>query len=281
MDFNVIEAIKERRSVRTFEEKPLTAELKQQISDYIATLSNPFGDDTVRIPITDRRLADSGEKLGTYGVVKDASAFIGLLCGRSETSMVAAGYEFEQLILYITSLGLGTVWLGATFSRKKFSAAFKIKKTEQLLAITPVGYPAKKRLVERLLRTVARSDTRLPWNELFFNENFSTQLTADVAGDHAEALEMVRLAPSATNTQPWRIVKNGDRYHFYIAFKEKPSDDEYIFRLIDMGIALCHFDLSLKSANIEGQFTHVDPNIPDCPIAYRYVATWSPTESPE
>ena len=35
------------------------------------------------------------------------------------------------------------------------------------------------------------------------------------AGDYARPLEMVRLAPAATNAQPWRVRKARDVYHFY------------------------------------------------------------------
>ncbi len=272
--FDVIETIKERCSVRTFEERPLPAPTRKAIADYASALTNPFGIDGISIAMTDKVCLNPGEKLGTYGIIKNAQTFLGLICPDSPDAVLAAGYEFEQLILFITSLGLGTVWLGATFSRKKFSRVMQIPADALFPAVSPVGYPAKRRLVEKVMRRFAKSDTRKPWNEIFFNGDFSTPLTLWEAGGFDNALEMVRLAPSATNTQPWRLLKIGDTFHFYVALKTKPSREELLFRRIDMGIALCHFDLSVQADGIKGSFTKSDPSIGNLPESYNYVISW-------
>ena len=58
---------------------------------------------------------------------------------------------------------------------------------------------------------------------------------------------MVRLAPSASNKQEWRVLLLEKVMHFY----KKPS---LMFDSIDIGIALCHFELSCKELGIEGKF---------------------------
>lgn len=272
--FDVIETIKERCSVRTYEERPLPEATRKTIMDYAASLSNPFGIGGISVAMTDKVSSNPGEKLGTYGIIKNAPAFLGLICPDTPEGTLAAGYEFEQLILFITSLGLGTVWLGATFSRKRFARLMQIPVDSLFPAISPVGYPAKRRLVEKVMRRFAKSDTRKPWNEIFFNGNFSTPLSLWEAGDFDNALEMVRLAPSATNTQPWRLLKIGDTFHFYVALKAKPSREELVFRRIDMGIALCHFDLSVQADDIKGSFVKSDPKVGDLPEGYNYVISW-------
>lgn len=40
----------------------------------------------------------------------------------AELAPVAAGDEFGNFILYATNMGLGTVWLAATFNRDSFEA---------------------------------------------------------------------------------------------------------------------------------------------------------------
>lgn len=273
--FNVIETIKERTSVRTFdEERPLSEAQRRLIGQYADLLSNPFGVDKVKIAMADKVNLQPGEKLGTYGIIKGAQFYLGLMCEDSPIGLIAAGYEFEQLILYITSLGLGTVWLGATFSYKRFSRTMKIPSGYILPAVSPVGIAAKRRMVERVMRRFAKSDTRKPWDELFFDGNFTTPLTLWNAGVYDNALEMVRLAPSATNTQPWRIIKIGNDFHFYAATKLKADASELTFRYIDMGIALCHFHLTCISDKIAGSFKFDDPKLPGCPATYRYIATW-------
>ncbi|MDE7135017.1 MAG: hypothetical protein K2N91_00130 [Muribaculaceae bacterium] len=275
--FDVIETIKDRTSVRTYdEEKPLTDAQRRLIMQYADNLNNPFGVDKVKIAMADKVKLQPGEKLGTYGIIKGAQTYLGLMCQDTQIALLAAGYEFEQLILYITSLGLGTVWLGATFSNKRFSRTMKKPAGYILPAVSPVGTATKRRMVERVMRRFAKSDTRKPWDELFFDGNFTTPLTLWNAGVYDNALEMVRIAPSATNTQPWRIVKINDRFHFYAATKLKPDASELTFRYIDMGIALCHFHLTVINDNIDGEFEINDPKLPNQPVNFRYIASWQP-----
>ena len=57
-----------------------------------------------------------------------------------------------------------------------------------------------------------------------------------------EALEAVRWAPSAVNLQPWRVIKDGPRYHFYEKHSlETEQTVGWDVQKIDMGIALYHF----------------------------------------
>ncbi|WP_083248367.1 nitroreductase family protein [Desulfuribacillus stibiiarsenatis] len=66
------------------------------------------------------------------------------------------GYTLEQLILYATSKGLGTCWLGGTFTKSSFERMVQLKEHEILPIITPVGYPAEnKSLIERMMRYLA------------------------------------------------------------------------------------------------------------------------------
>ena len=68
-------------------------------------------------------------------------------------------------------------------------------------------------------------------------------------------LEMVRLAPSASNKQPWRIVKDNNLYHFYEQQLSGYSKSfAYDIQRIDMGIAACHFHLTAIEKGLKGEF---------------------------
>ena len=55
-------------------------------------------------------------------------------------------------------------------------------------------------------------------------------------------VEVFRWAPSAANMQTWRIVKDGDKFHFYEKHTRYYDAETYgDVQKIDMGIALCHF----------------------------------------
>lgn len=65
------------------------------------------------------------------------------------------------------------------------------------------------------MRKRIQTDQRKEWSELFFNESLSSPITKEEAKDMAFALEMVRLGPSASNKQPWRIVRKDGNWHFF------------------------------------------------------------------
>ncbi len=261
LEFPVEKTIKTRSSIRTFEEKPLDVKVIQQIKNYIAALSNPF---SVEVKLQLLETASSNEKLGTYGVIKGARDYIGATVSEADLNLEAVGYSFEKLILYLANLGIGTCWLGGTFNRNQFSNALEVKANELFPAISPIGYPLeKKRLADTLIRKIAKSDQRKSWNELFFLKDFSVPLTQEEAKEFAFPLEMVRLGPSASNKQPWRIVKANDGFHFYeakaLGYSDKLSLD---IQRVDIGIAACHFHVAALEKGLPGKFEKLsDPGI--------------------
>jgi hypothetical protein len=66
---------------------------------------------------------------------------------------------------------------------------------------------------------------------------------------------MVRLGPSASNKQPWRVLLKDNACHFY-EYKEPgySAAFSYDIQRVDMGIAAAHFDLSVKERGIKGHF---------------------------
>lgn len=70
--------------------------------------------------------SDKDLKLGTYGVIKGANHFLIAACENDDLSLMALGYTFEKLVLYCTSLCLGTVWLGGTFNKGEFAKAINL-----------------------------------------------------------------------------------------------------------------------------------------------------------
>lgn len=274
MDFKIEETVKARQSIRTYQECPLSESEKDKINHYIASLSNPFAVD-VTFRLLENTPSKSGEKLGTYGVIKGASDFVGASVAPGELGLEALGYSFEQLILYITSLGLGTCWLGGTFDRSGFSNAMKLKEGDLFPAISPIGYPmAKKRVLESVARWAIKSGNRHEWSEIFFANDFSHPLTPSEAGDYAFPLEMLRLAPSAGNKQPWRIIKDKNAYHFYEARSMKDNKLGIDIQRTDVGIGACHFHLAALERDLPGKFEKLTNTGIQAPDQVNYLFSW-------
>lgn len=93
MKFNipVEETIKKRSSVRTYEERSLSATDKEKLMQFADNLSNPFGE-KVKFHFIEKSTDGNGEKLGTYGVIKGATSFIGVSVSDTEFGLEAVGY---------------------------------------------------------------------------------------------------------------------------------------------------------------------------------------------
>ncbi len=274
MDFPIEETVRKRLSVRSYLERPVSADKKEKIKNYIARLNNPFSVE-VSFRLLENKPSSSGEKLGTYGVIKGASNFVGASVAPGELGLEALGYSFELLILYLTSLGFGTCWLGGTFDRSGFAAAMKLKKGDLFPAISPIGYSQeKRRMMDSMARFIAKSDQRLPWDTLFFKDDFSHTFTQAEAGEYAFPLEMLRLAPSAANKQPWRVVQDRDTYHFYEMRSMKDRKLGIDIQRTDVGIGVCHFHLAAQERDLPGQFMKLpEPEIQK-PEQMCYLFSW-------
>ena len=233
-EINTMELIKTRKSVRTFDGRKLSEEDRKALIDYAETITNPYG-----IPVTFVFL-DAEEHGLSSPVIRGEHLYVAGKVPRMPHCEEAFGYSFEKLVLFAWSRGIGTTWIGGTMNRELFEKAAGTKDGELMPIVSPLGYPSEEKSdVDRKLRERVHGDERLDPAELFFEQDFSSPLEKE---EYEDALEAVRWYPSAANMQPCRVVRNGNRYHFYERHMEGyRSNAGWDVQAIDMGIALCHF----------------------------------------
>ncbi len=261
----VSDLIRQRRSVRSFDGKPLSVEDRSALEAYTASQKNPFS-----VPIT-FRLLDVKEYGLSSPVIVGADIYLAAKVERVPNFEIAYGYSFEKVCLVALSRGIGTVMLAASLNRAAFERAMEVKDGEVLPVASPVGYPAEKKSIrESLMRKGLKADDRKPFDQLFFEGDFDHPLSQ--ANPYAKALEMARWAPSAANGQPWRAVVDGDSVHFYEAktMKDSPLGD---IQKVDVGIALAHFDMTLEEEDVKGSYSFSDPGIA-APENTHYIVTY-------
>lgn len=242
---DIIEAMKARHAVRTYKkDATLTDEQINEIRKAIDSAESPFGGEiTVRLHHFDL----NKEKPNTYGSVDGASWYILVGAAENPESLLTLGFRMEQVALQIFRMGLGINFITATFKGSSFVQAADMPEQTPLKVIMPFGVPAEKvRLMERLTHFFMKSRDRKPFDETFTG--------VDRDSVFRQPLEMMRLAPSAYNRQPWRAVVDGDSVWFY----HVPSHNS----LIGMGNGLANFYMALKHAGKDGVFSHPD----DAPI---------------
>lgn len=227
--------IKNRKSVRTFDGRTITDEDRAKLTEYIKTITNPYG---IGVEFV---LLDAKKHGLSSPVIQGEQLYVAGKVEKKDHCAEAFGYSFEKLVLFAWSLGIGTTWIGGTMKRELFEKEAGVTGDEIMPCVSPLGYPAKKRsLKEIAMRTAISADKRKADEELFFENDFETPLHEQDAAIK-DALEAVKYAPSAVNKQPWRIVKKDNAFHFYEKRTIGDSGAAWDVQKVDLGIALCHF----------------------------------------
>lgn len=261
---SIDELIKKRVSCRIFLEKRVEPTKIKELNEVCALFKEGLAGEKVKLHLVelgddDLRKIDPDD----FSLIINPMTFIGGSIQKSKLAYESYGYLVEHLVLKATEMGLATCWLGyfnADYFKKIQPAADEI-----LPAVCVVGYAAEK----------GAPSGRKKWGDLFFIKDFKTSMSAIVAGNYAEPLDMLRLAPSAGNLQPWRVLKekNKNIFHFY----KKRLDREYEKRKlhnVDIGIAMCHFELAAKKNDLDGNWEKLTPGVTSIPERTEYIISW-------
>lgn len=250
-----IECIEERISVRTFDNRNLKSEdfdkLNEFITECLIETKTP-----IKFKILNSQTDENtNQKFGTYGFINGTNKFIVGIIDKDKTNPVEFGYNMEKVVLYATGLGFGTCWLGGTFNRSQFESVLNLDENESIGVLIAIGYKKDRQsIMDKAVRYMAKSNSRKPWNELFFDKDITTPLDRIQLGLYDKVLEMVRIAPSASNKQPWRIIKEGNYYHFYLCRTPGYGIMEFDLQMNDIGIAMSHFELSANELELNGNW---------------------------
>jgi hypothetical protein len=136
--------------------------------------------------------------------------------------LLNAGYMLEQIDLFLASLNIGTCW-------------YALAKTKD---------PTSEGLDYIIMLAFGKSHSE------DFRKDFSKTNRKDLdaiwKGEHyLDIGEIVRYAPSACNTQPWRVVSEDNCLRIYRTTQIKsfmPASKLSYYNSIDMGIFICFLD---------------------------------------
>ena len=282
MKSSVRELIKRRYSCRDYVERPIGDADRAALGVALASLDvGPFGNrcrPALLASTADDRAALKG--LGTYGFVKGATGFLLGAVKPGPLDMEDYGYLLERAVLEAADLGLGTCWLGGTFTKSSFAHKIDARPGEVVPAVIATGYPTETSR-NNWVRRNAGSERRLPPHELFFDETPQTPFDPASDADLAAVLEAVRWAPSASNKQPWRLIRSDGAWHFYLARTKGYGKGPLTVLIkladlqrVDMGIAMCHFELAAREVGIEGRWAADRPLPQGAAPGWEYTASW-------
>ena len=152
----------------------------------------------------------------------------------------SVGFAGEKLVLTLTEMGLATCWIGNSFNKKLVLDFVILEENEIPAILIAFGFPESK---DGLFR---KKEEKLDRKSL-------KQIAKDVDEKWANVIECVRLSPSYKNSQPWRFYQNNGSLDIYM---KKDSNED--INLVNMGIALKHFEIGCKYNNIDFEYVKLD-----------------------
>lgn len=255
-----------RKSVRTYDEAlDVPKDLREKIKTFLRDDSKMVGPFKNRIQIDFIHKQGVTGKISSYGFVVGPSYFLlGRITPESPENPhinIDYGFVFERVLLYVTELGLATVPLGI-FQPSTFASDIDLQPNEKLKTITPVGYPkAVRSMRENVTKALAGGRYREPFARLFFkglNVARDGLSGPEESGPLAKALEAMWWAPSATNSQPWRVFLDTHpaaaktTVHFFAAKK--------IDYKVGVGMGIANFVLvAKKTLGLKGDVVVLPP----------------------
>ena len=208
----IMEAIRQRHSVRQYTDKPLGEDVIRPLEEEIAACNKESG---LHIQLVKNEPKAFDSFMAHYGKFSGVTNYIAMIGKKGPDLEETCGYYGERLVLKAQQLGLNTCWVAMTYS--KIRSAFSVGEGEKLCIVISLGYgktqgvPHKSKAIEKM----AKTDGPAPdW--------FTSGVGAAL------------LAPTAMNQQKFQFTLTDDKVSVRagVGFYTK----------IDLGIVRYHFE---------------------------------------
>ena len=224
---DLLQAIKERHSVRKYVDRPIETEKVAAIRQFIDECNRESG---LHLQlVTEEPLAFS-TGFFSYGKFTGVKNYIALVAPKQGDYREAIGYQGEKIVLFMQTLGLNTCWVGLTF--KNIKDAYILNPSEEQKFVIACGYgedggvqhPQKKPITHYYSDKRGSRDPLPDW--------------------FIRGMEAVLLAPTAVNQQKFLFSLLPDG-----RVEAKAKFDFIGYSHYDLGIVKYHFEVAAGKEN--------------------------------
>ncbi len=227
---NFYEAIFKRKSVRNYTLEFLENETLSEIQEFASSVKRLNSDIKTEIRFVSR------DEIKLVLPIK-APHYLMFYSEKSEGYLMNAGYMLQQIDLFLSMNRIGSCYLGMA----QPTQVAKNQSDLDFVIVLAFGSP---------LETVHRLNLEA------FKRKSLGEIAHNINDEQFQwVVEAARVAPSASNTQPWFFVNDGDMMHVY---RNKPSFlKAFLYERmnqIDIGIVLYHMALRLEMDQVVYHF---------------------------
>ncbi len=237
------DAIFYRKSTRKYSLRNIKEEFMNEIKSVCENITYPNKKVNIKAHVVER-----GHLINLLMNKKDsikAPHYIVVTSNEVEDYLFNVGYAMEEVVLKLTSLGIGTCWIESDLDIESMHEFIKIEEIEEeeidkeelnlrkekLQIIIAFGYPEESENIFRV-------------NKSKVDRKHLKKICKNIDSELGDIVEAVRLSPSIKNSQPWIMYNKNNEIHFY---KEKTKKKLDKINDISMGIAIRHFDIACKN----------------------------------
>ncbi|MGE5630822.1 MAG: nitroreductase family protein [Caulobacteraceae bacterium] len=225
-----------RKSTRKYSGRKLPEELLQGVKAAVENAERLYASIDMKIHVV-----EAGEKVqevlpgivGSYGKVR-APHYLVITSEEKEGFLQNIGYTVEKVVLKLTTMGIATCWLGGGSKKELWGSVADIPDNHVPVLLVAFGFAAE--------------------NESPYRDKTSKIKRKDISQITAGAMDLtwskivsaVRVAPSAVNSQPWRIIFQDGRVYVFCDGNSNAIFKHFFgsLNMVDIGIALCHLEVA-------------------------------------
>lgn len=203
MDKFPLKDLEARHSVRSFASQPLSEEIRNTLNAETTFVN------THEAGLNFQLVFDSDDPFRgfgrSYGLFRDARNYLACVTDPSfPNTSERAGYFAQKFVMNALARGLGSCFVGATYSRKHMDVELRVY--EDIPFIVCFGYPEESAtgFIAKLSARMMHRHQRTP-REFFDGDDEAYSRALDLYPWLPVALKALACAPSARNRQPVRI----------------------------------------------------------------------------
>ena len=216
---DLLQAMKERHSVRSYTDKKIEGEVKEDLQKFIEKCNNENG---LHMQLVLNEPNAFNGFMAHYGNFKNVKNYIAVVGKKGKSLDEKCGYYGEKVVLCAQALGLNTCWVALTY--KKVKNAFEISDGEKLCLVISIGYGSTQGIPHK----------SKPKSE-------AAERTEDVPEWFEKGIDAALLAPTAVNQQKFKFSLSGNNVSVKAGFAP--------YSKVDLGIVKYHFELGAGKEN--------------------------------
>lgn len=218
---DIIEAIKNRHSVRRFTDKKIDENTKNELLEFIKECNK---EGNLNIQLSTEEPNAFNNFMAHYGKFSNVKNYIAIVGKKGDGFYEKCGYYGEKVVIKAAQLGLNTCWVALTFS--KGNTVCKIEEGEKLCCVIALGYGETEGVAHKSKPIEKLSKTEGDMPEWF-----------------KKGMELAMLAPTSMNQQKFVFVLQGN--------KVKAKSLIAPYSKLDLGIAKYHFEIGAGKENFQ------------------------------